>query len=76
MITEKGLPEWLQYQPYCCYKCFSFWSLLFIYINIFLISDYTYWYTLIVGIILTVLDAIALHIDENNTISIDEINVE
>lgn len=72
-VTEKGMPEWLNYQPYICRKCFTFWSLLFLYINIFIVSNYTSWYILIVGILLTILDTIALHIAENNTISINDI---
>ena len=73
----KGLPAFLNYKPWICYKCFSFWSLLFLYINIFIISKFDMWYILIAGIVLTILDAIALIVDEkNNIISIDEIENE
>lgn len=74
-ITDiKGLPAFLNYKPYCCRRCLGFWSLLFIYINLFIVSEYTWWYTLIVGLVLTLLDTVAITVDENNNIiSIDEI---
>ena len=34
-ITEEwGLPTFLNYMPYSCFKCLSFWSLMAIYISI------------------------------------------
>lgn len=72
-LTDRiGIPAFLNYKPWICYKCFSFWSLLFLYINIFIISKYDMWYILIAGIILTILDAVALTVDENNTTSIND----
>lgn len=71
IITEKGLPNFINYKPYCCYKCFSFWTLIFIYVNSIICLNT--WYLSIIGIIITILDAIALHIDENNTTSINDI---
>jgi hypothetical protein len=74
MTDIKGLPEFINYKPYCCAKCFTFWSLMLIYPTIFYISNYTWYYLLIVGILLTGLDTAAKHIDENNNIvTIDEI---
>lgn len=72
-ITFKwGLPQYLNYKPYCCFKCLQFWWLLFTY-PILYISSYTQYHTfLILGISLTILDAIAMHIDENNTTSIND----
>lgn len=72
-ITEKGLPAFINYQPYSCYKCCSFWVLLFIYINS--IITLQLWYMGIIGIIITILDAVALHIDEMNTVSVNEIDI-
>jgi hypothetical protein len=34
------------------------------------------WYLLIAGVVLTILDAVALHIDENNVVSINEIEIK
>ena len=74
LTDKKGLPAFLNYKPWICYKCFSFWGLIFTYVNVWIISKYDMWYILIAGIILTILDAIALTVDEkNNIISIDEI---
>jgi len=71
-ITEKGLPDFINYQPFNCYKCFSFWTLITLYIVILL--SFSTWAFSIAGIIITILDAIALTIDEkNNTISIKDI---
>lgn len=71
--TNKVIPTFIAYQPYSCYKCLGFWMNIFTFITLFILSNCTYWYTLIVGITITVLDAIALHIDENNTTSINDI---
>lgn len=57
-ITDKwGLPQWLQYRPWECYKCLSFWSLAAIYLFCGLILHL--WITMSVGMILTILDTIA-----------------
>lgn len=76
LTDVKGLPEFLNYKPYCCFKCLSFWSLLTIYPTLFYISNYSWWYLLIVGISITGLDTIAKHIDENNIISIKDVDLE
>ena len=77
LTDVKGLPEFLNYKPYCCFKCLSFWSLLTIYPTLFYISNYEWWYLLIVGISITGLDTTAKHIDENNNfVSIKEIEIK
>lgn len=76
LTDVKGMPAFLNYMPYCCRRCLGFWSLLFIYINLFIVSEYTWWYTLVVGIVLTILDTIALIIDDNNVISIKDVDLE
>lgn len=76
LTDVKGLPEFLNYKPYCCRRCLGFWSLLFIYINLFIVSEYTWWYTIIVGIVLTILDTVALIIDDNNIISIKDVDLD
>lgn len=62
LTEEWGLPKWLDYKPFICNKCFTFWSLLAIYLSIGLI--FKLYITLIVGLILSVANAIAMHINE------------
>ena len=62
-ITEEcGLPTFLNYMPYSCRKCLSFWSLMAIYISIGLV--FHLYITMAVGAILTVLDVIAVIVDQ------------
>lgn len=62
-ITEEwGLPMFLNYMPYSCRKCLSFWSLMAIYISIGLV--FHLYITMAVGAILTVLDVIAVIVDQ------------
>jgi hypothetical protein len=64
-ITEvKGLPQWLQYKPWICRLCLTFWSLVFIYSAIWLSFS-----CLIIGItgnMLAVMNALAMYIDQKN----------
>ena len=71
-LTEVwGLPEFLRYEPYVCNKCLSFWTLMGIYLVTGLICHL--WITMGVGLLLTVLDTVALIIHQrNNTITIKE----
>lgn len=71
LTDKKGLPEFLRYKPYSCYRCMGFWSLIFIYINLFIISNYTWWYLIICGTSLTILDVIALSVAEKNAETIE-----
>lgn len=62
-VTEEwGLPTFLNYMPYSCFKCLSFWSLMAIYISIGLV--FHLYITMAVGAILTILDAIAVIVDQ------------
>jgi hypothetical protein len=64
-ITEVwGLPEWLDYKPFNCKLCLTFWSLLAAYLSIGLI--FQAYITLIGGIVLAILNAIAMWIDQRN----------
>lgn len=64
-ITEKwGLPEWLDYKPFSCYLCLTFWSLMAVYLTVGLVFK-TY-VTLGTGVLLTVLNAVAMYIDQKN----------
>ena len=63
LITEKwGLPEWLQYKPWICRLCLTFWTLIFIYSTIWL--SFSCLYIGIVGNILAILNALAMWIDQ------------
>ena len=58
-ITEVwGLPEWLDYKPWNCNLCCTFWSLLAIYLTVGIALNL--WITMGAGLTLTVLNAIAM----------------
>lgn len=64
-VTEVwGLPEWLQYKPWNCKLCLTFWSLLATYLSIGLIFNLPI--TLYGGIALAILNALAMWIDQKN----------
>lgn len=64
-VTEVwGLPEWLQYKPWNCKICLTFWSLLATYLSIGLI--FNLYITLIGGIVLAIMNALAMWIDQKN----------
>ena len=64
-VTEVwGLPEWLQYKPWNCKICLTFWSLLATYLSIGLI--FNLYITLIGGIALAIMNALAMWIDQKN----------
>lgn len=62
-ITEKrGLPDWLQYKPWICRLCLTFWSLVFIYSAIWL--SFACLYIGIIGNLLASMNALAMWIDQ------------
>jgi hypothetical protein len=64
-ITEvKGLPIWLQYKQFECRMCLTFWSLIGIYSAIW--ASFSCLIIGVVGILLAVLNAIAMYIDQRN----------
>ena len=64
-ITEvKGLPVWLDYKPFNCRLCLTFWSLIAAYLTVGLILGFEI--TLFGGILLTILNAIAMWINQKN----------
>lgn len=75
-ITEVwGLPTWLNYKPWNCNLCLTFWSLLALFIACGLLCHL--WITMAVGGLITVLNAIAMYINQKNktvVINIDEEN--
>ena len=65
MVTEVwNLPAWLQYRPWNCRTCLTFWTLLALYVAIGLI--FNVYVTMIGGIILTILNAIAMYVNQKN----------
>ena len=69
-VTEvKGLPTWLQYRPWICRLCLTFWTLIFTYTAIWL--SFACLYLGIGGILLATMNALAMYIHQrNNTIKI------
>jgi hypothetical protein len=64
-ITEKrGLPDWLQYKPWICRLCLTFWSLVFIYSAIWV--SFSCLYLGIIGNLLASMNALAMWIDQRN----------
>lgn len=64
-ITEvKGLPQWLDFKPWNCKLCLTFWLLIASYLTIWL--AFACLYTAIGGIILAILNALAMWIDQRN----------
>ena len=71
-LTEvKGLPAWLQYKPFECRMCLTFWSLMGIYITLWL--SFSCLYIAIYGCMLAILNAIAMWVHQkNNTVSLED----
>ena len=64
-VTEVwGMPEWLQYKPWNCKLCLTFWSLLATYLSIGLIFSLPI--TLYGGIALAIMNALAMWLDQKN----------
>lgn len=65
-ITEKkrNIPEFLEYKPFECRTCLNFWLLTGIYIALGV--SFKWYILLIAGIILAILNAIAMVINQKN----------
>lgn len=73
-ITEHGLPKWLDYRPFNCALCACFWSLVAIYTTLLIIG---YTWLGISGLILAVLNAIAMYIDQRNkTVDVNNYHID
>ena len=70
-VTEvKRLPEWLQFPPFDCRKCLTFWSNSIAGLVVGL--SFNLWITMITVLVMASLTAISMHIHEkNNTVKID-----
>lgn len=71
-FTEKdNVPEFLEYKPFQCRLCLTFWLLVGIYIAIGI--SFKLWVVLIAGLILAILNAGAMWINQKNrTIKISD----
>lgn len=73
-VTEiKRLPQWLQFPPFDCRKCLTFWSLMIIGLVIGFSFDLPIYMGTIVC--MAILTAVSMHIDQKNkTVKIDPID--
>lgn len=58
-ITMKEYPIWLEYQPYSCEKCLTWWTALVAFLT--LGFQFQAWVFMVSGITLAALDAYAKH---------------
>ena len=74
-LTEvKPLPKWLQFPPFQCHVCLTFWSNLAVFLTIGLAMSL--WHFLVAGLILTVLAAISMKIDQKKkTVKAEDIEI-
>ena len=74
-LTEVwGLPKWLQYKPFICDTCLTFWSLVAIYTTLLIIG---YQWLGISGLIMAVLNAIAMYINQKRkTVDVNNYHIE
>lgn len=64
-VTEvKRLPEWLQFPPFDCRKCLTFWSNSVAGLVVGL--SFSLWITMITVLVMASLTAIAMHIDQKS----------
>ena len=72
-LTEvKRLPTWLQFPPFHCRKCLTFWTLIGLGVVIGL--SFQWYWAMGMIIILAILTAIAMTVDQRNkTIKIEDI---
>lgn len=61
---EIGMPRWLNFKPFNCNKCLSTWTLASVYTVLGLSFDW--YYLMIGGIILAILNGIAMEINQRN----------
>ena len=71
-VTEvKRLPEWLQFPPFECKKCLTFWSNFIAGLVVGL--SFSLYITMITVMVMAILTAISMHIDQKRkTISINK----
>ena len=68
---EMRMPEWLQFPPFHCRKCLTFWSNIVLGTVIGL--SFELYVTMVTVYVLGILTAISMHIDQKNkTVKIDD----
>lgn len=69
----KRLPEWLQFPPFECRKCLTFWSNFIAGLVVGL--SFSLYITMITVFVMAILTAISMHIDQKRkTISINNLD--
>ena len=64
-FTEKGnVPDFLDFKPFSCRLCLTFWLLVGIYIAIGI--SFKLWVVLIAGVLLAILNALAMWVNQKN----------
>jgi hypothetical protein len=64
-VTEVyRLPQWLQFPPFDCRKCLTFWSNFTAGLVIGL--SFSLWVTMITVLVMAILTAISMHVDQRN----------
>lgn len=70
-----GMPKWLDFKPFSCWKCLLFWSQVFTHSIIYLLSSFTWHITFALGLILAILTALAMFANENDrTLTEEDLN--
>lgn len=70
-FTNGHVPEFMDYKPWKCNLCLSYWLLTGIYVALGV--SFELWVVLIAGVILAALNAIAMKVNQKNkTISIND----
>lgn len=64
MTEVKTMPQWLQYKPWICRLCLTFWSLITIYCTIW--ASFNCLIIGTVGIALAIMNALAMWIDQKS----------
>lgn len=72
LVTERFylVPAWLEYKPFCCRICLTFWSLVG---EGVLAALGGWWISAVAFWVLAILNAVAMKVDQKNkTISLDD----
>lgn len=70
----KRLPQWLQFPPFHCRKCLTFWSNFAAGLVVGL--SFSLWVTMITVLVMATLTAISMHVDQKRkTISVEDLGI-
>lgn len=64
LTEEEHIPTWLAYKPFTCRLCCTTWVSLFTFGIIGLVTSFTYPYLFGFGLVISILNIIALYIDQ------------